>query len=66
LPSNHNHLRITRILKSLSILGLEAEARAFYECLVAIYEDEAKRLEPRITEETMGFWQQAVSDPLPF
>ena len=24
------------------------------------------KLEPRITEETMGFWQPAVSDPLPF
>lgn len=27
--SNHNHLRITRILKSLRLLGLEAEAVAF-------------------------------------
>jgi hypothetical protein len=55
-----------RILKSLHVLGLEAEARAFYECLAAIYEDEGKKLEPCITEETMGFWQQAVSAPLAF
>src|SRR5208337_3560496 len=28
-PGNHNHLRITRILRCLSLLGLEAEAKAF-------------------------------------
>ena len=37
-PGNHNHLRITRILRCLSFLGLEAEARAFFECLSEIYE----------------------------
>jgi hypothetical protein len=29
--SNHNHLRITRILKSLTLFGLEAEAKAFFK-----------------------------------
>ena len=31
-PGNHNHLRITRILRCLTVLGLEAEAKAFLEC----------------------------------
>jgi hypothetical protein len=41
-PSNHNHLRITRILRCLSLLGLEPEAKAFFDCLSEIYEDEQK------------------------
>src|SRR5438128_7445456 len=36
-PWNHNHLRITRILKSLRILGLEKEASLFFNCLAQIY-----------------------------
>ncbi len=32
-PGNHNHLRITRILKSLALLGLKEESGAFLECL---------------------------------
>jgi Opioid growth factor receptor (OGFr) conserved region len=35
-PGNHNHLRITRILRCLAVLGLEAAARAFVECLAEI------------------------------
>jgi len=35
-PGNHNHLRITRILRCLSLLGLEAEAKAFFDCLSEI------------------------------
>jgi len=42
-PGNHNHLRITRILRCLSLLGLEAEARAFFDCLSEIYEDELSK-----------------------
>src|SRR6185369_14211815 len=32
-PGNHNFLRVTRILKSLTILGEEGLARAFLESL---------------------------------
>jgi len=32
-PGNHNHLRITRVLKSLRLLGLEPETAGFFECL---------------------------------
>jgi Opioid growth factor receptor (OGFr) conserved region len=60
-PSNHNHLRITRILKSLRLLGLEAEAAAFFDCLADIYRVESATETPGISEETFEFWQAAVS-----
>jgi hypothetical protein len=33
-PGNHNHLRLTRIMQSLWILGLRAEAKALQRCLL--------------------------------
>ena len=44
---DHNYLRITRILKCLMTLGLEEEARAFYECLWQIYREDSDRAAPR-------------------
>ncbi|WP_353931870.1 opioid growth factor receptor-related protein [Okeanomitos corallinicola TIOX110] len=35
--SNYNYLRITRILKSLCLLGLEMYAQAFLKCLEELY-----------------------------
>ena len=61
-PGNHNHLRITRILRCLSLLGLEAEARAFFECLSEIYEDEQKKPLAAISSETILYWRGAVGD----
>jgi len=61
-PGNHNHLRITRILRCLTILGLEAEAKAFLECLAEIYEDEQNKSLPAISDETMLYWREAVGD----
>lgn len=58
--SNHNHLRITRILKSLKVLGLEEEAASFYWCLADIYKKELATSEPRISPETFNFWRCAV------
>jgi hypothetical protein len=60
-PSNHNHLRITRILRCLTVLGLEAEANAFFDCLREIYEAEQSKSTPAISYETMGYWREAVS-----
>jgi hypothetical protein len=60
-PGNHNHLRITRILKSLLILGLEEEALAFYGCLKDIYRAECAKSSPGISEATLSFWQRAVN-----
>ena len=61
-PGNHNHLRITRILRCLSLLGLEAEAKAFFDCLSEIYEDEQSRPLPAISTETILYWGRAVGD----
>ena len=61
-PGNHNHLRITRILRCLSLLGLEAEARAFFECLSEIYENEQSQPRPAISTETIQYWRRAVGD----
>ena len=60
--SNHNHLRITRILRCLTILGLEVEAKAFFGCLSEIYEYEQGKPMPAISEETMEYWREAVGD----
>jgi hypothetical protein len=60
--SNHNHLRITRILKSLCLLGLEEQASAFFRFLEVLYKMESTGPEPRISLETFGYWRSAV-DP---
>jgi hypothetical protein len=57
---NHNHLRITRILRCLTVLGLEQEAKAFFGCLGEIYEDEQNKPIPAISEETMEYWRKAA------
>jgi hypothetical protein len=58
--NNHNHLRITRILRSLRLLGLEAEAKAFYSCLSRIYEEEVHAGKARIAPGTWQFWVAAA------
>jgi hypothetical protein len=52
---NHNYLRITRILTSLSLLGLGNYAQAFFKCLDQIYQEER----PQIGRETYEFWKNA-------
>jgi hypothetical protein len=56
---NHNHLRITRILRCLVVLGLQPEARAFWDCLAEIYENEQNKSLPAISDETMAYWRKA-------
>jgi hypothetical protein len=53
---NHNWLRITRILRSLTILGLEAEALALFSGLNSIY---SSRRFP-ITADTFRYWTEAI------
>jgi hypothetical protein len=57
---DHNHLRMTRIIRSLRILGLHDEATAFYDALVEVYR------EPyiHINERTARYWHMAVAQPL--
>lgn len=55
-PGNHNHLRLTRIMESLSALGLPAEGRALQRCLL---EDVCEGPGPqRVTRGTMEFWRR--------
>jgi hypothetical protein len=55
-PGNHNHLRITRILKSLALLGLREDAEAFLECLEAIYAEAPGK----ISAASLRFWRAAI------
>jgi hypothetical protein len=61
---NHNHLRLTRMLRSLRVLGLERDAAALWEALRALYEREAAAGRRTITPETFAFWRQAATAPL--
>ncbi len=54
---NHNWLRITRILRSLTLLGLADRARALYERLEAFY----TRHQFPIDADTFGYWTRAVA-----
>lgn len=60
-PGNHNHLRLTRILRSLSVLGEAQAAQTLFEALSHIYNDEGGTGRNRITERTFNFWSSAVS-----
>jgi hypothetical protein len=53
---NHNWLRIKRILRSLTLLGLDSEAKALYACLNGFCQS---RRFP-IPESTFRYWTRAV------
>jgi len=53
---NHNWMRITRILRSLSLLGLSAQAQAFFQQLKSLH-DSGKF---PITADTLWYWTDAV------
>ncbi len=55
-PGNHNHLRLTRMLRSLRLLGLQAESTALFRTLSEIYE----KYPNCITTRTYQFWKTAV------
>jgi hypothetical protein len=55
--SNHNMLRITRILKCLRLCGLEEHARALLGCLLQLYAECPRE----IGEETLAYWKDAVN-----
>jgi hypothetical protein len=58
-PGNHNHLRLTRIMDSLSTLGLRTEALALQRCLL---EDVCRGPgKGRVSPRTIDFWSRAVS-----
>lgn len=57
---NHNHLRITRIIRCLRVLGLERQAQAFFYAL--------RKGLPRngwgVGKTTLDFWTRAATRPL--
>lgn len=55
--SNHNFLRITRILRCLCLLGCGIYAKAFLDCLEDVYIE----AESTIGSKTIEFWRNAVS-----
>ena len=55
-PGDHNFLRISRILRSCSLLGLRAEAAAFLEAL----EELAGRGRSPIGNVTLSHWRRAL------
>jgi len=55
-PGNHNHLRISRILRSITLLGQEPLARCFLAALLQL----AKKHPDQISTTTLKYWQQSV------
>ena len=53
---NHNYLRITRILTSVRVLGLEEYAQALFDFLDQLYREESGR----IGHITYAYWKRAV------
>lgn len=57
---DHNHLRITRILRCLRILGLQVECQAFFAALKEVFQDSNYN----ISDRSMSYWTRAVQRPL--
>ncbi len=56
-PHNHNHLRLTRIIGSVRMLGLPSHGDALFERLRSIYESRPDA----ISTLTYGYWQRAAA-----
>jgi hypothetical protein len=57
-PADHNHLRLTRILASVRLLGLAEESRALAACLRAL-----PAAHPgAVSQITLEYWRQAALD----
>ena len=61
---NHNHLRLTRILRSMRVLGLEREAESLWDALRQLYESERSAGRRGITDGTFAFWRRAATEPI--
>lgn len=53
---NHNFLRISRIVRSLTLLGCHRYAAAFLECLERIYAEHHET----VGSTTIGYWRRAA------
>jgi hypothetical protein len=56
-PGDHNHLRLTRILTSVRLLGLDDHSRALYRCLAAIARDHPHA----VSATTLDYWGRGAS-----
>jgi len=52
-PNDHNHLRITRIIKSIKLLNTIENAKEFYDFIV----DRVNNFKP-VTDESLDFWRK--------
>ena len=57
---NHNHLRLTRMLRSLNLLGERKAALALFDALSALYNEEHRTGRNRISESSFRYWTGAV------
>lgn len=57
---DHNWLRITRVLTSTRLLGLEAQSRAFFDFLSSLRQGGGSG----INAETFGYWERAATGKL--
>jgi hypothetical protein len=64
-PGNHNHLRLTRILRSLTVLAEPRAAQALFEALSVIYDEERSSGRDRISQRSFEFWKNAVEPHSP-
>lgn len=53
-PDDHNHLRITRIIKSIKLLNSKDNANEFYKFIL----DRVSNYKP-VTDESFAYWKQA-------
>lgn len=57
IHDTHNSLRVTRMIKSLALLGLEPEARALQSAVLRLCREDP---EAGIGERTQAFWRDAL------
>jgi hypothetical protein len=53
-PGNHNHMRLSRILESLNLLGMKEESNSLFACLQEIY----AKFPSKITLSTWNNWNE--------
>ncbi|MCJ1371911.1 hypothetical protein MMC20_003131 [Loxospora ochrophaea] len=63
VPFNHNHLRITRVLRSLRVLGLDDEATEFWRILTQITHS-SKSSHQSVSKKSIEYWARAATRPL--
>ncbi len=59
-PGNHNHLRLTRILTAMRLLGDAPAASALFRSLEELEAEERKNGTNRISDRSFRFWADAA------